>query len=74
MLHRIIHQNRYRLKAELNIGKFEVHQGPHKRGYVAITTTGYRWKSHIAKGQKKWRTADSINMDGLPCGLARMQN
>jgi hypothetical protein len=46
--------NRYRLKAKLNIDKFEVKQYiPIKRGYVAIPTAGSGWKSHISKDQKK---------------------
>jgi len=43
----MIHQNRYRLKAELNTGKFETHQYPHKEGCVSSWTVTSRNQLHL---------------------------
>jgi hypothetical protein len=61
------------LKAKLTTGKFKAHQYRHKSGYVATPTAGTGWKSNIPEGHK-WQTANFRNMNGLPCGLAKMQN
>jgi hypothetical protein len=45
MLHQRVHQKGYRLKAELNTGKFEVHQYP-------ISVAGSLWKFHVPEGQR----------------------
>jgi hypothetical protein len=50
MSHRRTHHG---LKAKLNAGKFEVHQYPNKRGYVAAPSVGSGWKSCIPEGKKK---------------------
>jgi hypothetical protein len=49
-------------------GKFKAHQ------YCHTTIAGSRWKSHIPEEQKKWQTANFCDLNGLSCGLTKMQN